>query len=326
MKPENRKAIQDFDRRAIPKDAVESQRTVGDGHSVRQIDWSPQGRVLRGSLLFMPGRGDFYEKYLETLDYWRSLGWHVTAADWRGQSGSGRLGTNDSIGHIDDFGIWVDDLAELWNDWKAATTGPHVLVGHSMGGHLVLRALAERRVDPVAAVVTAPMLGLQPGTTFIPTSWLHWLVRLVVSRGDPRRSAWRGSERPGWSQSSRIERLTHDQPRFEDEVWWRAERPELDLASPSWGWIEAAFRSILLMRSPGFLETVDLPVLIAATTADRLVEFSAIERAASRIATAQFEVFGEEARHELLREEDKVRDRILSLIDQFLDTSAPVES
>ena len=41
----------------------------------------------------MPGRGDAYEKYLETFEHWRLRGWSVTAADWRGQAGSGRLGS-----------------------------------------------------------------------------------------------------------------------------------------------------------------------------------------------------------------------------------------
>ena len=67
----------------------------------------------------------------------------VTAADWRGQAGSGRLGTDAVTGHIDDFGIWTADLAGFWRDWSKERKGPLVLAGHSMGGHLVLRAVAE---------------------------------------------------------------------------------------------------------------------------------------------------------------------------------------
>jgi lysophospholipase len=325
VKPEIRQAIRGFDRRAIPPDAVESFWSVGDGQGIRRIDWETTGRPSRGSLLFLPGRGDFYEKYLETLHYWHRLGWRITAIDWRGQAGSGRLGLDEVTGHIDDFATWVEDLATLWVEWRASTDGPHVLVGHSMGGHIALRALAEKRVDPAAAVATAPMLGLQPGFSFIPTSWLHGFARIMASRGDPRRTAWRGKERPGWSHGNRIERLTHDRARYADERWWRAERPELDLGAPSLGWLESALRSIQLMRSSGFLEAIDRPVLIVATHADRLVEFSAVERAANRIADGKLVVLGEEARHELLRETDNVRDKVLALIDQFFDSRAPAE-
>ena len=251
----------------------------------------------------MPGRSDFYEKYLETLHHWRGRGWSVASTDWRGQCGSGRLGADPHTGHIDDFAIWVDDLAQLWNAWREATPGPHVLVAHSMGGHVALRALAQQRIDPAATVLAAPMLGMVPGFGAIPLSWLHALARHMASRGDPRRPAWQGSERPGWFPDDRLARLTHDKARYDDEIWWRAQRPELVMGAPSWGWIEAALRSIRLLRSPGFLETISGPVLILASRADRLVEF------------------GAEVRHEILREEDRVRDTVLALIDGFLDAA-----
>ena len=270
----------------------------------------------------MPGRSDFYEKYLESFDHWHRGGWNVTSADWRGQAGSGRLGRGRAVGHIDDFATWVDDFARLWDGWRASARPPHVLVAHSMGGHIVLRALAERRVDPAATVVAAPLLGLLPGLGRVPASWLHRLARLIASLGDPRRPAWRGSEQPGWVPPGRFRRLTHDPDRYADEIWWWAARPELAMGPPSWGWIEAALRSCLLLRTPGILERIDRPVLMLATSADRLVEFGAIEQAAARIPGARLEVFGKEARHELLREEDGVRDRVLQLIDRFLDSHA----
>ena len=76
-----------------------------DGFAIRRIDWGPaeegagaDGPAPRGSLLFLPGRGDAYEKYLETLDGWAGQGWRVTAMDWRGQGGSGRLGADAVTG------------------------------------------------------------------------------------------------------------------------------------------------------------------------------------------------------------------------------------
>ena len=81
----------------------------------------------------------------------------MTAADWRGQAGSGRLGEDATTGHVEDFQVWLDDLAAFWRDWQASTPGPHVLAAHSMGGHIVLRALVERgivqEVDGSFAVV-----------------------------------------------------------------------------------------------------------------------------------------------------------------------------
>ncbi|MEZ5736507.1 MAG: alpha/beta hydrolase [Novosphingobium sp.] len=311
-----------LDRRAIPPGAVEAHWRAGDGHLIRRIDWPVPRGVCRGSLLFMPGRGDAYEKYLETLEHWHRSGWRVTALDWRGQAGSGRLGFDEVTGHVDDFSVWVEDLAAFWAEWKGTTPEPHVLVAHSMGAHIALRALAEARVDPDTAVLSAPMLGFNPG--FVPPVLMHWLAKLMARIGDPRRPAWKWSEKPGQPPEDRIKLLTHDKDRYADELWWRSARPELVMGPASWGWMERALASIRLLDRPGMLERVTLPVLILATSEDRLVEFGAVERAARRMARAQLVRFGAESRHEILREADPVRDRALAAIDEFLDRTAPV--
>lgn len=310
-----------IDRRAIPGEARESRWLAGDGRAVRRIDWATAAGVPRGSLLFLPGRADFYEKYLETLSYWHARGWRVTAADWRGQAGSGRLGLDAVTGHIDDFAVWIADLAAFWAEWMRNVPGPHVIVGHSMGGHLVLRALAERKVDPVAAIVTAPMLGLHPGC--VPPALLHAAARLMVRLGDRRRPAWTWSEKPGALPADRISLLTHDPARYADEAWWREARPELVMGPGSWGWIAAALASIRLLARPGALESVRVPVLIIASDADRLVDFAGTERAAQRLPHGEMLRFDTEARHEILREVDPVRDKALAAIDAFLDRMAP---
>ncbi len=310
-----------FDRRAIPAEAVEGRWIAPGGWPVRRIDWLMPHGSFRGSILFLPGRGDFYEKYLETLDHWHRSGWRVTAADWRGQAGSGRLGMDPLTGHIDDFAIWVADLAALWAEWKASVPGPHVLAAHSMGGHLALRALAEGVVDPAALVLSAPMLGFLPEA--VPVAILHTAAKLMCKLGDRRRPAWKWSEKPGQLPEDRINLLTHDALRYADEVWWRDQRPELVMGPGSWGWVERAYASTRRVEQAGLLESAQVPVLLLAASEDKLVGIKAIERAARRLPQAQLLRFGPEARHELFREEDMVRDRALSAVDAFLDQAAP---
>ncbi len=308
------------DRRIIPAEAVETRWRAADGYSLRRIDWPiPQG-ACRGSILFMPGRGDAYEKYLETLDGWHRQGWRVTAADWRGQAGSGRLGKDTVTGHVDDFGIWIDDLATFWQQWRQSTPAPHVLIGHSMGGHLVLRALAEHRVDPDAAVLVAPMVDfLRHG---VPASLMHFAARIMARLGDRRRPAWKWGEKPAVLPVDRINLLTSDTERYADEVWWRDARPEIAMGPGSWGWVVAAYASVRGLLRPGVLEQVKTPVLLLSAERDRLVEPRAIEKAALRLPRGDLVRFGPEARHELLRETDKFRDRALAAIDDFLGRNA----
>ncbi|HSQ94648.1 MAG TPA: alpha/beta hydrolase [Croceibacterium sp.] len=306
-----------FDRRAIPSDACESRWQAPDGYAIRRIDWSQPGKDSRGSLLFLPGRGDAYEKYLETLAHWHREGWRVTALDWRGQAGSGRLGADPVTGHVDDFAHWVADLSAFWREWASERTGPLMLVGHSMGGHLVLRAAAERAVRPDALVLTAPMLGLLPD--WLPNAVKQATAGFMCRIGDPRRPAWKWSEKPGEVPAGRAALLTHDVERYADELWWRQSRSELAMGPGSWGWVRAGLASMVALRRPGILEAVNLPVLLLSVSGDALVSACAIAHAATRLPQGKHVVFGPEAYHEVLREADPVRDRALAAIDEFLD-------
>jgi len=270
----------------------------------------------------MCGRGDHYEKYLEVLDHWHRLGWAVTATDWRGQAGSGRLGADDLTGHIDSFDIWTADLATFWSEWVREVPGPHILMGHSMGGQLVLRAVGDNVLDPVpdGLILSAPMLDLFPDK--VPLAIRRALAWLMCKIADPRRQAWKWSEKPGEFRRERQLLLTHDADRYEDESWWRQQRPELRMGPGSWGWVRAALQSVAKLDSTGYLEGVEVPTLLLGTDADRLVSPGAIRRAARRIPGAELMMFGEEAAHEFLREVDPVRERALATIDAFLARAA----
>jgi len=242
----------------------------------------------------------------------------VSAIDWRGQAGSGRLGNDAVTGHIDDFRLWVADLAQFWREWAAGRDGPLVLGAHSMGAHLALRAVAERALDPMpdALFLTAPMFDVLPER--VPATLRRGLAAVMCASGDPRRPAWKWSERPGEVPAFRRDLLTHDHDRYADELWWRQARPELVMGPGSWGWVRGAMTSMRGVTRPGVLETVELPVLIVATSADRLVGPRAIRRFAARLPNARTLWFGPEAAHEILREADPVRDRALAAIDEFL--------
>lgn len=299
-------------RRAIPADARVSTWYAADRWPIRRFDW-PAAKP-RGAILFQTGRGDVFEKYLEAFAHWHDAGWSVSAFDWRGQGGSGRLSANRNVGHADDFAAWTADLSDFWRSWAAEQHGPHVVIGHSMGGYLVLRALVDRVIDADAAVLVAPMLGLRSPVGARAGGWLASLMRRA---GDPARAAWKGGEKPG----ARVDRqsiLTADAERYSDEDWWYAQSPELRLGPPSWAWLAEAFAGTQALQRDPALARMTTPTLMLLAERDALVDPRAAAAIGGRLPDAEVIRFGAEAAHELLREADPVRDRALAAIDTFL--------
>ena len=301
-------------RRAYPADSSISHWSAPDGWPLRRFDW-PGNR--RGHILFQGGRGDVFEKYLEAFGHWHRQGWSITAFDWRGQGGSGRLSPDPHVGHAEDFAPWIADLAAVYAGWQA--DGRRVVIGHSMGGHLVLRALLEGAIAPDAAVLVAPMLGLKAP---LPATLAERLAGFIRDRGDPARAAWKGHERPG-AKLDRQLLLTHDSSRYDDERYWYDRSPEIKLGPPSWSWLAQAFSSTRMLRADPRLATLATPILMLLADADKLVDSRVAAALARQLPTVELLRFGRESAHEILREADPVRNRALAAIDAFLTAHAP---
>jgi lysophospholipase len=305
-----------FHRRAISSDARFHDWKAADGWTIRTLERRQKpGIEARGSLLFAGGRGDFIEKYLEAQDHWHRRGWNVTAFDWRGQGASQG---NRPGGHVDRFETLVGDLAGLIDSWRGETPGPHVVIAHSMGGHVLLRTLADRHPPIDAAVLIAPMLMINSGP--MPVFAAQWLASTASLFGWSGQPAWQQPSQPQPAGSMRQAILTSCADRYDDELWWWEKQPRFNLGAPSWGWLKAAFQSCAAL-TPAKLAGVTIPVLLIGTERDRLVSPAATRRAASQLPKAELVMYDDSA-HEILRERDEVRLRALAAIDAFLERSA----
>lgn len=288
-----------------------------DGWPYRRMDWpQPAGAETRGRLLFCGGRGDFIEKYLECYHYWHARGWQVTAFDWRGQGAS--RGDIEG-GNLASFDVLVDDLAALIADWQGGRAGPFAAVAHSMGGHLLLRTLIERRPALDAVALVAPMLRVNsaPLSPIVAPLITEFMCRVGRS-GVP---VWKSAARPQPPGSHRQHILTASAERYADELWWWEQEPDFNLGGPSWGWMRAAYRSAAAVFRPAMLARVGVPVLLIGTERDRLVSSEAIREAARWIPGAELKMYPDAA-HEILREADPVRLDAFAAIDRFLDEHA----
>lgn len=289
--------------------------TRPDGAFLRLSHWQAQAPQDAPTLLLLTGRSECVEKYAEVAGDMAAQGYRVVAMDWRGQGGSARPLANPHKGHIDRFDTYLDDLeASLPHLLGDAGTGPVLALAHSMGGHLLLRYVAERRHPFAGVMLSAPMLGIH--TAPLPEPIARWLAATMVRRGHggnyaPGQRDWYAAD-PSFQGNP----LTSDPVRFLVGHRCYAAQPDLALGGATWGWLDAAFRSMRQLLRPEILAQVRIPVLLLSGLADRIVLPDRHTQAARLLPLCTFRQYPT-ARHELLMESDAIREGIMAEISHF---------
>jgi len=289
---------------------------LGDGARLRWYRWPAVGVRDRGVLLLLNGRSEFLEKWDETARDFAALGFDVFSLDWRGQGLSTRLLPGTDKGHIDRFETYLDDLEAFLDGVVVPAAGarPIVMVAHSMGGHIALRFLGDRRPPVRAVALAAPMINFKTGPLHRAVvhliSWLAARIgladRYTLGGGpfDPAREPFDGNV------------LTGDPDRYQVRTDYFATYPELRVGSVTMGWLDAAFRSVKKIAAKGYLERIGVPVLIGQGGQEALVDNRAMESAVKRMPDARLLVF-DDARHELFMEQDTTRTPLIEAVDAF---------
>ena len=290
-----------------------------DGATLRAVLFFPAGPA-RGSVVLSPGRSEPLEKYFEVVEDLLGRGFAVLLHDWRGQGLSARALPDRLKGHARGFKTFVSDYKALLDAFAARLPKPWIAVGHSMGGCLTLLALAHRETRFSAAVLSAPMLGLN--TAGVPP-WLATILAWTLSRVGLS-DRYVSAPYDPLTQTFVGDGLTHDEARYDRyQAQLRAD-PEIALGGMTWGWADFAISACAwLARSQG-VEAIDIPVTLVAAELDNRVLNPVQETIARRIPKGRYvEVPG--AFHEILIETDPRRAVFWKAFDETVDPIAPRE-
>jgi alpha-beta hydrolase superfamily lysophospholipase len=144
-----------------------------DGVSLHLRHWAP-GQAARGTVLLVHGLGEHIGRYAHVAAHLNAGGWHVVGYDQRGHGASG--GGRGAVPRWDSL---LCDLGQVVDMARVDLPRPLVLVGHSMGGLVAGRFVAEglkkrpfdwwRKVD--ALVMSSPALD----------AGLNWHQRLLLA-------------------------------------------------------------------------------------------------------------------------------------------------
>ncbi|CAN5718602.1 alpha/beta hydrolase [soil metagenome] len=200
-----------------------------DGTPLTVRHWAPESPGdRRGSALIVHGVGEHGGRYSEVAERLGARGWRVFCHDQRGHGLSG--GPRGRLRRDDDL---LTDLAVVVDHVRAAGPGPLLLLGHSMGGAVAARFVAEGRRPTDFLVLSSP--ALDSGLSGAKKALVRWARRLipdtVLGNGlDPREI----SRDPAVVKAYLADPLVHDRisPRLAAFIVESGER--VLRAAPGW--------------------------------------------------------------------------------------------
>ena len=167
--------------------------TARDGTELRLHHWPTTG-AARGTVHLVHGLGEHSGRYQALAQTLNSAGWHAAGLDLRGhgESAGPRGGIPDAQALLSDLSIAIDRLRGI------GAPGPHVLLGHSMGGLIAARFVAAELLGPAPTwfrhvdglVLSSP--ALDPGLNVFQRALLRTLAPLAprLPLGNGLKPAW----------------------------------------------------------------------------------------------------------------------------------------
>jgi lysophospholipase len=280
------------------------------------------------------GLGDFGEQYYELANQLEDRNIKAIIIDMPGQGGSSRYIANQPMKrHSKGFDLILSQLHTIIDEVVLSAAIdiednhkrlPCILIAHSMGGHMSLRYLSEYNKSSrntsifTAAILSAPMLGIQAVNQFAPLL-RHTLLKLLSLRPTafvPGGSQWYDGyrERIGFKGifSSDPERYEVQRAYFTDP-----DHQFLVTGSPTNKWLLDAYLSCKVIEGKGYLEKIDIPVLIGLAGSDRLVDNAAIIRSVKRLKNGELMEIPD-SQHEIFMESDKFRGPFIERFFTFI--------
>jgi len=284
---------------------------ASDGIRLRAAHWPGQ----RGTVLLLPGRTEYIEKYGLVVSDLAREGWGALVIDWRGQGLSDRLAEDPALGHVGTFADYQRDLAALLEAAQTLATGPMPVIAHSMGGCIALRAMCDG-LRPPAAAFSAPMWGLaQTRTMRMGIAAMARLARPM--RRDHGYLPTTGPEYGLPSMEFSDNPLTRDLAQFTRMQAQIRENPALALGGPSLRWGGAALSEMAALAR---LPAPPVRAVIGLGDNERIVNPQAIRLRVKDWPQAEL-IDYPQAEHELLMESPRVRTDFLRRVLELFNES-----
>lgn len=268
----------------------------------------------KAAIVISHGFCEFAEKYKEVIYYFLKNGYSVYVPEHRGHGYSDRIVVDGEKVHIENYEQYVQDLHCFVKNVVELTEKRKILFCHSMGGAIGVRYLEEFPLTFDAAILSAPMLGMNTG------KYPKWLAKVtadffcVIGKGTKYAAGQSGfSDKPSFETSSCVSR-----ERYMYIYNMRLRNINYQTYGGTYAWVKAGFKVIRKLQKRKNINSIKIPLIIFEAEKDNMVDNCGIEKFAKKAKTAQL-VRMKDSKHEIFNAGEAVRDSYYRQIFLFLN-------
>jgi alpha-beta hydrolase superfamily lysophospholipase len=266
---------------ALPGPIAPTKTTTLDGGLYAEV-FFPEG-TPKGVVAITHGYAEHCGRYHEVAHVIVEAGWAALTYDVRGHGQS-----PGARGYIDRFDTYLEDLRAAHAAARALVPAgaPLVLLGHSHGSLITLRALCgERPVEAACAIVSSPYLGLRLAVPGYKKLLARFASRVAPSLAQP--------------SSLRVEDLTHDKAKQAERL---ADKLCFEIATARWFTESNAAQAYVAEHA----DRIRIPTTWLVGGADPIADPDASKRVASRVAKAHYHDLAG-LKHEVFNEVERAK-------------------
>lgn len=245
----------------------------------------------KGVVVISHGYAEHCGRYRELAHVIVESGWAALSYDVRGHGQSPGV-----RGYIDKFDAYLEDLAQIQRAARAlvAKDAPLILLGHSHGSLITLRALSDQRPpECTAAIVSSPFLGLK-----LAVPGYKKLLARIGSKVAPKLAQ---------PNALKVEDLTSDKQKQDERL---ADKLCFDIATARWFTEASAAQDYVFEHAA----RIKVPTHWLVGGADPIADPARSKAVANKVPGARYhdlvglkhEVFNETTRDQVFAEVTKV--------------------
>ena len=306
----------------LPNKCEISTFTASDSTKLRLGFFASEGEA-KATILLINGHREFLEKYTEFIEEFQARGFNVYSYDHRGQGLSDRKLEDPVKSHNPNFGMLVSDIDEIITGKikPDKLEHPFYIVAHSLGAHLALRYMHDYPDVVDRTILLSPFTGFHDRSVFYVVFVKLFFAMMNLFGFGNEFAVGQAKNQQMIDHENAFLKLTHDKDRYQFSQDAIEDNSNLFIGGVTYGGAAETVKSLDELNENGYIEKIKTSVLCLLSEDEKIVSNDVTVAIIKKMPNAEVK-FIANARHEIYRETNEIRDQMWQKIDQFFSINS----